>query len=564
MSVQQYAQELIVTLKSNAFTKQQLNKLKNKLCTKYNIAKIPTDIELLLHANPEDFPKLTHSLQSKPMRSLSGVAPVAVMTRPIACAHGRCTFCPGGPGSYFGNVPQSYTGHEPSTMRGMRNNYDSYLEVINRLEQYTVLAHTFDKIELIIMGGTFPSFPKQYQEDFVMYALKAMNDFSELFFVDGVLDIAKFRDYFELPGDIHNLERATRIQNKFIALKNNVPTTLDYEQHRNETTRARCVAMVVETKPDYAKIPQINEMLHQGVTRVEIGVQHLDNSVLLQTNRGHTVEDTIESVQQLKDSLFKITYHIMLGLPGSTPERDIAVIKELFSNPQYMPDSLKIYPCMVSPGTQLYDEWKRGAFTPITTADAARIIAHCKQYIPPYCRIMRVQRDIPPKWMAAGVDRSNLRQYVDDELKHQGITCNCIRCREPKDKIIDLSHVKIIRTTYNSSGGTEVFLSAEDTKNNLLLGFCRLRIPFKPFRPEITEHSAGIRELHVYGQTIPLGSEGKVQHRGLGKQLLAEAERIAQKEFGKKKLVVISGIGVREYYKKLGYKLDGPYMSKEL
>ena len=574
MSIQDYAQELIVTLKQAKLTKPQLNKLKNNLCKKYKIKKIPTDIELLLHTEPDDYPTLKHYLQSKPVRSLSGVAPVAIMTRPIACAHGKCTFCPGGPGSYFGNVPQSYTGHEPSTMRGMRNNYDPYLQVINRLEQYTVLGHNFDKVELIIMGGTFPSFQKQYQEDFVTYALKAMNDFSELFFINDAsdaltFDVLKFREYFELPGNINNIERTARVQHKFITLKNNVLTTLEREQRRNETTKARCVAMVIETKPDWCKEPHLNEMLRLGATRIEVGVQHLDNDILQKTNRGHTVQDAIECTQLMKDSFFKTTYHVMLGLPGSTPQRDCGVIKELFSNPDFKPDSLKIYPCMVSPGTQLYDDWKKGSFVPMTTAEAARIIAQGKKYIPRYCRIMRVQRDIPPKWMAAGVDRSNLRQYVDQELKKFGIVCQCIRCREPKEKTIDFSNVKILRETYAASLGTEVFISAEDTTDNIVLGFCRLRIPYKSFRKEITPTSAGIRELHVYGQALPLGQEGAkeesiVQHRGLGKQLLQEAERIAKEEFSRDKLVIISGIGVREYYLKLGYERDGPYMSKKL
>jgi elongator complex protein 3 len=243
--------------------------------------------------------------------------------------------------------------------------------------------------------------------------------------------------------------------------------------------------------------------------------------------------------------------------------KDVKMFEELFSNPDFMPDALKIYPCMVIEGTELYDLWQKKEYEPITTENAAKILVDAKKFIPKYCRVMRVQRDIPTTMISAGVDRTNLRQYVAKLLKEKKVSCKCIRCREPKGREVDFSKVEIKRLDYSASGGKEVFLSAE--VGDVLLGFCRLRIPFKPFRPEITKTSAGIRELHVYGTAVPVGEKGMaVQHKGLGKKLMLEAERIAKEEFNCDKMLVISGIGVREYYKKLGYKKDGVYVSKRL
>ena len=303
-------------------------------------------------------------------------------------------------------------------------------------------------------------------------------------------------------------------------------------------------------------------MLKLGTTRVEVGAQSLYDEVLKITNRGHTVKDTIESTQLLKDSFLKVTYHMMPGLPLSNKQRDIEMFKELFANQDFRPDSLKIYPCLVMPGTGLYQLWKQGKFNPINLEEAADIITEAKKYIPEYVRIMRIQRDIPTKVTAAGVERTNLRQYVNDLLIKKGISCNCIRCREPRNKEIDFNKVKIHKNIYEASKGTEIFLSAES--KNVLLGFCRLRIPYKPFRKEITQNSAGIRELHVYGTATALGERGIVQHRGIGKDLLRYAEEIAKDNYDIKKMLVISGIGVREYYSNLGYKKEDPYMIKLL
>jgi len=538
--------ELIQALKTQDLTDRQFSQLKRNLCKKYKIHKPPTNFEILLHAKESDLKKIQNKLITKPTRTISGVSPIAIMTKPFKCPHGKCLMCPGGPGSHFGDVPQSYTGKEPATMRGIRNKYDPYLQVFNRLEQYIVLGHDINKIELIIMGGTFPSFPKKYQDQFVTYAFKAMNDFSKLFFQKNRFNINKFKKFFYLPGPVGDPERTKKIHKKLETLKKK--SNLETQQKINETSNVRCIAICIETRPDYCQEKHIKQMLRLGTTRVELGVQHIDNNILKKIKRGHTAKDTIQATKLLKEAFLKVGYHIMPGLPGSSIKKDKQMFKELFKNPDFKPDAIKIYPCMVTKGTELYELYKKKKYKPLTTKQAAKLIAEIKKYIPKYCRIMRVQRDIPTYQTVAGVSQTNLRQLIHQ--KHQP-DCQCIRCREPRKKEISWKHVKLLTKEYPASKGIEYFLSFEDTKNNLLLGFCRLRI----------NKQAGIRELHVYGQATKIGQKGGIQHRGWGKKLVNMAEEITKKH-QRKKLFIISGIGVKEYYKKLGYKKEGTYMIK--
>ncbi|MFC1801302.1 tRNA uridine(34) 5-carboxymethylaminomethyl modification radical SAM/GNAT enzyme Elp3 [Nanoarchaeota archaeon] len=541
-------QELIGFVKKNDFSEKQFSALKRSLCKKYKVAKPPTNFEVLMHVQEKDIDKIKNRLMTKPTRSISGVSPIAIMTQPFKCPHGKCLMCPGGPESFFGDVPQSYTGQEPATLRGIRNLFDPYLQVFNRLEQYVVLGHSIDKIELIIMGGTFPSFPKKYQDNFVTYSFKAMNDFSKLFFLKGKFNAKKFKKFFYLPGPVGDPLRTKKIHEKLLKLKKEA--VLGKEQKKNERADVRCVAICIETRPDYCMKKHIDQMLKLGTTRVELGVQHVDNKVLKKINRGHTVEDSIKATRLLKEAYLKVGYHMMPGLPGSTIVQDKKMFREIFQNPDFKPDALKIYPCMVAPGTKLYDLYQKKKYKPLTTEKAAKLISEIKKYVPKYCRIMRVQRDIPSYQIAAGVGLTNLRQLIHQKYNPK---CQCIRCREPRRRVISWPAVKLLVEKYEASGGIEYFISLEDTENNILLGFCRLRIG----------KEAGIRELHVYGQSTKIGTKGGVQHRGLGKKLIKEAEKTA-KQNGKKKLDVISGIGVRQYYAKLGYSLDGFYMSKKL
>ena len=679
--------------KKDVKTQKQLNQIKLKILNKYKtngkIDYIPKNADIYFAASEEDRKKFKDLLSLKPVRTISGVAPIALMSEPYPCPHtmkgiGPCTYCPGGPGSPFGDVPQSYTGKEPSTRRSMRNFYDPYLIVFNRLEHYVAMGKVPDKAEIIIQGGTFTFFPKLYQEYFIKYALKAMNDFSRLFFdEDGNIDMVKFKRFFELPRVMSEEDsRIKSIQNKLLRIKHldlsnlkvkeeidsilfnsitnknnnnkggnfinalqveqialrppmnveqesamlfqqkevegggehgliyqeqsssippkeklnvieiksnenanmkavkNIQNKLKSEnltslslkqiQKENETSFIRCVGLTIETKSDFGKLYHGNLMLELGCTRVEIGIQSIYDEVLKATNRGNTVQDNIESIRILKDLGFKINAHYMPGLPLTTKEMDLKGLKELFDNPDYGPDMLKIYPCMVMEGTRLYDDWKADRFNPLTTKEAAEIIAESKRFVPEFLRITRIQRDIPTYMTAGGVDRTNLRQYVEKLCKKKGIRCRCIRCREAginsiHNKKISLKNLRIKVIEYDASHGKEFFIAAEDKETDTLFGYCRLRFPSQFLREEITKDSALIREIHVYSAAVQIGkkSDGSFQHKGIGKKLMAKAEEMA-KQNRKDKIVVISGIGAREYFRKLGYELEGPYMTKTL
>ncbi|HLD79647.1 MAG TPA: tRNA uridine(34) 5-carboxymethylaminomethyl modification radical SAM/GNAT enzyme Elp3 [Candidatus Nanoarchaeia archaeon] len=556
-------QEITELIKTNHIQDQEsLNYIKQNISKKHKLSKTPTNIEILVSLPPEKIMEFKKVLLSKPTRTISGVSPVAIMTAPSKCPHGKCTFCPGGLNSPWGDVPQSYTGHEPATMRGIRNNYDSYLQVFNRLQQYVLMGHSFDKIEIIIMGGTFTAEPKVYQEEFVYGLFKAMNDFSDLFFDgQGEFDFPKFKEFFQLPGDMYDKEREHNIQSKLLELKQKTKTTLEEEQVRNEISHIRCVALCIETKPDWGFLEHGNEMLRQGCTRVELGIQSVYDDILKHVHRGHTAEDSKKSIRILRDLGFKINFHYMPGLPLTDYERDMAGMRQLFSDPDYKPDMIKVYPCMVAPGTALYYQYKKGEFTPLSTEEAAKRISEFYSFVPEYCRIQRVQRDVPTKYWEAGVDMTNLRQYIDEKYP---VKCRDIRAREPKGKLINWEKVELKVTEYEASRGKEFFIAAEDTQNDVLIGFCRLRFPFECLRSEITAGSALIRELHVYGTATAIGDEGLVQHKGWGTKLMQKAEELAR-EHGKDKMVVISGVGVRKYYEeKLGYRKEGPYVVKEL
>lgn len=467
-------------------------------------------------------------LKRKPVRTISGVAPVSIMTHPHRCPHGKCIFCPGG--VEYG-TPQSYYGNEPTLMRAIENNFDPYYQVRSRLTQYIVNGHIPDKVELIIMGGTFLATPLDYQDWFVTNALEAMNNFPNE----------------KTQGFVY----------------------LEDAQLRNETAKIRCVGMTVETKPDWGKEWHADQMLRLGVTKVELGVQTIYDDILKKTNRGHTVKDSIESTRILKDSGFKIVYHIMLGLPGSDPDKDLNTIKEIFSNPDFMPDMLKIYPTLVVETAPLAELWKRGLYKPYDTETLVELISEAYRYIPRWVRIMRIQRDIPAQVILAGNKKGNLRELVEKRAIEKGIPINEIRYREVGIAWLHgrgkPTNISLRKYEYEASQGIEVFLSFE-SENDLIIGYLRLRKPYKPHRKEIDEKTTIVRELHVYGEEVPIGEkkEGAFQHKGFGSKLLAEAERVSVEEFDAKKIAVLSGIGVREYYRKKGYVKEGQYMVKHL
>lgn len=561
-----YFKEMVSWIKANKPDKKAIARQKIKLCRLHRLQHIPTDIEIYLNADGKNAKIIRPFLQTKPVRTGSGVAVIATMTKPYRCPHGKCTFCPGGLGSIFGDVPMSYTGKEPSTMRAVRNDYDPYRIVFNRLEQYVALGQNCDKVEQIIQGGTFCAFPKKYQEEYVYYCFKAFNDFSRMFFRNGVVDMGSFKEFFELPGKVGDEKRALHIKEKLLKLREAGKKSLADEQTENETSGIRSIGLTVETKPDWGFAKHGLELLKLGATRVELGIQTIFGSILKATHRGHTLEDTKRSIADLRDLGFKLNFHMMPGLPEPdgtriSKEKDIAGLKVIFDDESFRPDMMKIYPCMVMPGTPLMEDYQKGIFSPISTKEAAEIIVQAKRYVPEYCRIMRVQRDIPTYVTSAGVDKTNLRQYVEQLAKEQGIRCRCIRCREiGNDKI--RGNLSIIVREYTASNGKELFISMES--DDRILGFLRLRFPPRSLHPSITKDSALIRELHVYGQAVAIGGsdDDKTQHKGIGKRLMARAEGIA-KENGKDKMVVISGIGAREYYRKLGYRKEDCYMVKK-
>ena len=443
----------------------------------------------------------------KPTRVLSGVNVVSIMARPWPCPHGKCTYCP----HKFG-VPESYTGLEPAARRAFQNNYDPYFQVQNRLEQFYYLGVEPQKIELIVMGGTFLFQPEGYRNWFIKEAIRGMNDFPE-------------RKYEE-----KNLKQV---------------------QKENENAKIRDVGMTFETRPDWGKEREAKWMLNAGGTRVELGVQTVYDEVYKIVNRGHKIKDVVESTKILKDHGFKIVYHMMLGLPGTNREMDINAFKKIFEDERFRPDMLKIYPTLVIKGSKLYEDWKSGNYKPLNEKEVVDRVTEIMKYIPEYVRIMRVERDIPSNVVDAGVKKTNMREYIMKEMKRRGIKCKEIRCREIGRNPINGKPI-LKKIEYKASGRREIFLSYEIKDS--IIGFLRLRL-MKDF--------SFVRELHVYGEMTKIGERLDWQHKGYGMKLLKEAERIS-KENGIKKIKIISGIGVRNYYRKFGYRFDGTYMVKEL
>ncbi|ACP48292.1 histone acetyltransferase, ELP3 family [Sulfolobus islandicus Y.N.15.51] len=467
----------------------------------------------------------------KPTRMLSGVTIVSIMTHPHSCPHGKCVFCPGGVDV---DTPQSYYGREPTLMRAIENDYDPFHQVQSRLRQYVENGHTPSKVELIIMGGTFLSLPIDYQDWFVTYALEAMNRFPS----------------YDKPSFVY----------------------LEDAQVKNEKAEVRCVGMTIETKPDWAKEWHADQMLRLGATKVELGVQTVYDDILKFTNRGHTVKDSIESTRILKDSGFKVVYHVMLGLPKSDLDKDLEAFKTIFSDPNFRPDMLKIYPTLVVETAPLANLWRRGLYKPYGTETLIELISEMYRYIPKWVRVMRIQRDIPANVILDGNKKGNLRELVEKKVLEKGIKINEIRFREVgmmwqhRGLLPDHTKIHLYKEVYEASEGTEIFLSFEDEKE-ILIGYLRLRITSnKAHRKEIDGKTAIVRELHVYGIEVPIGSWDELgfQHRGYGSKLLSEAEKIAREEFDMRKISVLSGIGAREYYAKRGYVKEGPYMSKQL
>jgi len=526
--VEKYARIIIDKIRDGKIkNKKDLQIEKKRICHKFKIPRLFSNSEILAYATEEERADLIYLLMKRPTRTLSGIAVVAVMTKPIPCPHGKCIYCPGGP--EFGS-PQSYTGLEPAALRSIQNNFDAYDQVTARIRQLTAIGHPTDKIDLIIMGGTFPSFPISYQEEFIKGCLDAI-----------------------VQQRTKNLQEAFKFA---------------------ETSKHRLIGMTIETRPDCCSQDIINGLLEYGTTRVEIGVQTLDDQIYKKVKRGHLVQDVTRAFKLLRDSSLKITAHMMPFLPGSSFKKDLKSFKTLFFDERFKPDEIKIYPTQVIEGTELFEMWKNGEYKASKDEELIDLLVEIKKIIPKYVRIKRIIRDIPAYKIFAGTKKSNLREIVQKRIKKLGYKCNCIRCREVghvKYKFNiepNLEDIKLRTIKYKASDGHEIFLSVEDVKQDIIIGFLRLRIPSDDAsRREIVEvPSALVRELHVYGPMLKIGEKSKEswQHQGFGKKLLREAENIAKNDFDKKKLLVISGVGAREYYYNQGFIKDGPYVSKKL
>ena len=534
--------ELVNRILAGDVDSDNLETAKKEVCGEYSASTVPQNSDLIDHASEEHRDAVAAVVQRKPVRTASGVSPVAAMTSPHRCPHGKCLYCPGGPDSEFSSA-QSYTGHEPAAARGAQNDYDPYGQVRLRLEQLRQIGHPVDKVELILMGGTMTARSHDYQEHFVKRALEAMNDYEP----SGEPQPAEGVSFAQDPEDY-----------EFRYLEDVIT--------ENETADVRNVATTFETKPDWCGTEQVNRMLDLGGTKVEVGVQTTFERINREMHRGHGTQASVDANRRLRDAGFKVGFHMMPGQPGMSTEMCLEDFRRLFERPEWRPDYLKIYPTLVVEGTATYDSWHRGEFEPLGNEAAAELVAEIKSMIPEYTRLQRVQRDIPADFIEGGVWKSNLRQLARQRMDEHGWTCDCIRCREVGHSDEDPEHVTLDTTEYEVAGGREHFISVEDRDRGVLVGFCRLRFPGAPGRREL-QGAALVRELHVYGSEVGVGEAGDDathQHQGYGRQLLREAETIAA-DAGYGKLAVLSGVGVRQYYRqKLGYHQDGPYVSKRL
>ncbi len=441
-------------------------------------------------------------------KTLSGVTPIAVALPPRSCNHGVCTYCP------TLGVSQSYTPKSSTIARALPVQYDAYKQVEVRLQAFDKMGQPTDKIELIVLGGTFLQYPINFQYEFIKGCYDAMNGF--------------------------------------------VSESLEEAKKANETAERRCIALCIETRPDDCSDKDVERMLEFGATRCELGVQAPDDKIYKIINRAHTVQDVIDATRRLKDAGFKVGYHMMPGLPGSSPEKDLEMFSMIFDNQDFRPDQIKIYPTQIMKGTILEKTYKKMNYIPYSDEQNLDLLIKMKQKVPKYCRIMRVIREFQPEYIVEGASRLDLRKAAQEKMADLGLKCNCIRCREigfviKREGKVDNKNLSIKRIDYEASGGKEIFLEMSN-KEGVLFGICRLRVVGKDLF---------VRELHVYGPQAKIGEEGEIQHKGFGSKLMAAAENIA-KELKCSKIKVISGIGVREYYQKLDYKLEEHYMVKSV
>jgi len=459
--------------------------------------------------------RLLQRIRMKPVRTLSGVTTVTALTKPYPCP-GKCIFCPTDV-----RMPKSYLPDEPGARRGLDHDFDPFAQVRSRLEALEAVGHPTQKIELLILGGTWSAYRKDYQEWFVKRCFDALNQ-------------------VELE-------------------------TLEEAQKYNETALHRCVGLVIETRPDNIHRSVLRWLRYLGVTKIQIGVQSLNDQILALNQRGHDVADVRRAVQLVRAAGFKIVLHWMPNLLGATLESDRHDFNQLWE--ELCPDEIKIYPTQLLENADLYQFWLAGKYQPYSTQELVNLIADVKTTIPRYCRVNRVIRDIPSTYVVEGNKRTSLRQDIQNEMRRRGTKCQCIRCREIRAQKVNLAKLSLHHLSYSAGAFSESFISFV-TDNDQIAGFLRLSLPGLG-APETSisdlNSAAIIREVHVYGQSIQLGEDGSraAQHQGLGTRLIREAESIAQKQ-GFSRLAVIAAVGTRRYYRRLGFKNGELYMIKEL
>jgi elongator complex protein 3 len=513
-------------MKTKIRDQEELTAFKRKISEKYKI-KTLSNFELfefyqklLKKRRIKRSKKLEKILKTRPIRSLSGIVNISVLTKPYPCP-GRCIFCPTEKG-----MPKSYLSGEPAAERAKKLKFDPYLQMKRRIEMLKFEGHPTDKIELRIVGGSFTFYPRKYQEWFVKRCFDGANGKKS-----------------------KNLEEA---------------------QRKNEKAKNRIVGISIETRPDLINEEEVKWLRKLGVTMVEIGVQSVFDEILEKNATGLDVEKIARATKILKDAGFKVLYHLMPNLMGSDPNLDKKCFEIVFSDEKFKPDWIKIYPTVVTKESKLYKFWKEGKYKPYSNEELIKLLIQVKKELPYWVRVTRILRDIPAPKVVAGCKISNLREVAKKEMEKRGIFCHCIRCREVRERYDPREKVYLFREDYEASGGKEIFLSFENKNRTKLFSYLRLRIPSQIFEGKrhfipTLENSAIIREIQTLGEMVPIEKKKIApQHRGLGKKLVKEAEKIAKKEFSLKKITVISGVGVRKYWRKLGYKLKETYMFRKL
>jgi len=500
----------------------------------------------------EEIKKIRLALQMKTTRTISGVTPVTVLTKPFPCP-GKCIFCPSDV-----MMPKSYLSSEPGAQRAFANKFDPYYQTYNRLCAYAGIGHPTDKIELIILGGTWSVYPKEYQIWFVKRCFDAMNDFDADTFEFKNPEATMPYDENATKDDVHETTYNKQVSKRKVDIttENATYDELFISQKINETAKSRCVGLVVETRPEYVTDEELIHTRKLGATKVQMGIQSLNDEVLELNKRGHTVEETKNAFKLLRKYGFKIHGHWMPNLYGSTPEKDIEDYKKLFT-PDFCPDELKIYPCSLIETAELMNYYKKDLWHPYSEQELSKVLVEVFKNTPRYCRLTRVIRDIPSQEIVVGNKKTNFRQVIEQELKNQNIKPVEIRSREVRGKLIGIKDLDINIYEYPTSTTKELFIEYI-TKADELAGFLRLSLPFE-YSFDNTK-SAMIREIHVYGQSIEIGlkEDGSPQHTGLGKSLIEKAKQICKAE-GFANLYVISSVGTREYYKKRGFVDSGLY-----